>query len=261
MIFYKENIITIVNENNVKELDFKDWIMSSDDCEDSLKKWVKFKASDYPDPDCVLKQDAPKCVVVGLNWYSETEASDKYYIDCIFSFATFFKAFLRYYVGEYMPYLGQLYENYNELFGDKYKNKFCEDQKIERKVLDTLLEQLNIFARNTHTLGNYMPCPDGEYNTIKGNYCKYKDRLERLYKDIKDSSKREHRWSNWFDKEKIKELGLTNILENEELLEFVFNGKKMGREDLKPYTEYIKTINAIIEKRGIMLVRKLEKNP
>lgn len=260
MIFYKENIIKIVNENNVNELDFKDWIMLSDDCEDGLKKWVKFKASDYPDPDCVLKQDAPKCAVVGLNWYSKTEAADKYYIDCIFSFATFFKAFLRYYAGEYMPYLGRIYENYDKLFGDKYKNKFCEDQKINRGVLDTLLEQLNIFARNTHTLGNYMPCPDGKYNTIKGNYYKYKDRLEILYKDIEEPSKSEHKWSSWFDNKK-EELGLTNILENENLHEFVFNGRKMRKEDIIPYTEYIKTINAIIENRGIMLVGKLKKNP
>ncbi|MBD5534926.1 MAG: hypothetical protein HDQ99_04605 [Lachnospiraceae bacterium] len=149
--------------------------------------------------------------------------------------------------------MGRVYENYDKLFGDKYKNKFCEDQNIERKVLDTLLEQLNIFARNTHTLGNYMPCPDDEYNTIKGNYYKYKDRLEKLYKDIQDSSKKEHNWSSWFDEEKIEELGLANILENKELLKFTFNGKKMRKEDIKPYTEYIKTINAIIEERGKML--------
>lgn len=38
MIYYKENLMGIVNENNVMDLDFKDWIMISDDCEDNIEK-------------------------------------------------------------------------------------------------------------------------------------------------------------------------------------------------------------------------------
>lgn len=120
MQFYKENLLKIVNENNVNQLDFKEWIMSCADCEDNLKKWIKFKAGHYPDPDEVLKQGAPECAAVKLNWYSEAETIDKYYIDCIFSVATFFKAFLRYYTGEYMLYMDQIYENYGVIFDDKY---------------------------------------------------------------------------------------------------------------------------------------------
>ena len=38
MQFYKENLLMIVNENNVNQLDFKDWIMSCSAREDNLKK-------------------------------------------------------------------------------------------------------------------------------------------------------------------------------------------------------------------------------
>ena len=260
MQFYKENLLGIVNENNVNQLDFKDWIMTCVDCEDNIKKWIRFKSCDYPDPDEVLKQDAPECVAVKLNWYSKNEKVDKYYIDCIFSFATFFKVFLRYYAGEYMPYMGQIYENYEMLFDDKYKDSFCEKQCIKRACLDRLLEQLNIFAKNTHTLGNYMSCPDNKYNVVKGNYCKYKDRLELLYQDIQDSSKEEYRWSNWFNENK-ESLELIKILENEELLKFIFDGYKMRKKYIKPYTEYIKTVNGIIEARGRTLAGRLIENP
>ena len=263
-MFYKENFMEIVNEDNVTKLDFKDWIMLFDDCEDNLKKfknlkkWFKYKSCDYPDPDCVLKQNAPKCFAVKLKWYAETEKPEKNFIDCIFSFSTFFKAFLRYYANEYMPYIGQVYENFDKIFSDKNIDNFCKEQEIERELLDSLFEQLNIFAHNTHTLGNYMPCPDSGYNAIKGNYFKYKDRLEILYKDIQDSSKTECKWINWFDEEKIKELELTNIIENEKLLEFKFNGNKMRKDYIKPYMEYLETINTIIEERGKSLVKKLE---
>lgn len=258
--FYKENLLMIVNENNVNQLDFKDWIMSCSAREDNLKKWIRFKSGDYPDPDEVLKQDVPKCIAVKLNLYCEKEKVDNYYIDCIFSFATFFKAFLRYYAGDYMPYMGQIYENYEVLFDNKYKDEFCAKQGIERTCLDELLEQLNIFAKNTHTLGNYMKCPNGKYNAVKGNYRKYKDRLELLYLDIQDSSKGESHWSNWFDENK-ETLEIEKILENAELLKFVFNGYKMRKKHIKPYTEYIKTINAIIEARGKVLAEKLMKKP
>ena len=154
MQFYKENLLMIVNENDVNQLDFKDWIMSCSAREDNLKKWIRFKSGDYPDPDEVLKQDVPKCIAVKLNWYCEKEKVDNYYIDCIFSFATFFKAFLRYYAGDYMPYMGQIYENYEMLFDNKYKDEFCTKQGIERTCLDELLEQLNIFAKNTHYNGS-----------------------------------------------------------------------------------------------------------
>ena len=262
-MFYKENFMGIVNEDNVTELDFKDWIMLFDDCEDklnkfnNLKKWLKFKSCHYPDPDCVLKQNAPKCVADKLNWYVTTEKSNKYFIDCIFSLSTFFKALLRYYANEYMPFMGQVYENFDKIFNDDNIDNFCKKQKIERELLNALFKQLNMFARNTHTLGNYMPCPDNEYNKIKGNYNKYKDRLEILYKDIQDSSKEEYRWFDWFNEVRVEKLELTNILKNENLLEFAFNGNEMGKEDIKPYTKYLESINTIIEERGKSLVKKL----
>ena len=261
MSFNKENLSNIVNENNVNQLDFKDWIMSGDDCKDNLQKWLKFKTGKFPDPDVVLKQAASKCPCIAdkLNWYTNNTEIKKYCIDCIFSVATFYKAFLRYYTDNHKLNLKQIYENYDNLFSDNYKNNFCQKQGIERDSLDELLEQLNIFAKNTHTLGNYMNCPDGNYNWIKGNYHKYKDRLELLYKDIQDSSKKVYIWNNWFNDNKMK-LELVNILENKELHNFTFNESKMGKEHIKPYTEYINTINNIIEERGKALARKLSEN-
>lgn len=250
----------IVNKRNVMDLDFKDWIMISDDCEDNIEKWLKFKSGDYPDPDCVLKMDNTnmECVAVNLKWYSDKEKKEQCYIDCIFSFATFFKPFLRYYVGEHMPYLGQVYENYRTLFSNKNKNEFCKRQGIKRESLDKLFVQLDRFARNTHTLGNYMPCPDNKYNAIKGNYFKYKDRLEKLYVDISNPLKNEFRWNDWFrDNCEKDKLFITNILDNQKLLAFEFNGNKMGKKHINSYAEYIETVNAIIEERGKILAGEI----
>ena len=85
-------------------------------------------------------------------------------------------------------------------------------------------------------------------------------RLELLYLDIQDSFKEESHWSNWFDENK-ETLEIEKILENAELLKFVFDGYKMRKKHIKPYTEYIKTINAIIEARGKVLAEKLMKKP
>lgn len=65
-----------MNRDNVKHLDFIDWIMLYEDCDDNLKKWIMFKTCDYPDLDEVLKQDAPECVAVKLKWYHKP---GKYY--------------------------------------------------------------------------------------------------------------------------------------------------------------------------------------
>lgn len=147
------------------------------------------------------------------------------------------------------------------IFCDEYENSFCKNHGMDRQLLDELLEQLNLFAKNTHTLGNYMCCPDSKYNFVKSNYSKYKGRIELLYKDVKDCSKDEHRlYYEWFDKNK-KKLKLSCILDNDDLLKFVFNGYKMSKKNIKPYLEYVKTINSLIEKRGNDLVNKLAPNP
>lgn len=101
-----------------------------------------------------------------------------------------------------------------------------------------------------------MPCPDYKYNAIKGNYFKYKDRLEKLYVDIRNPLKNEFRWNDWFcDNCEKDKLCITNILDNQKLLAFEFNGNKMGKKYKNSYAEYIETVNDIIEERGKILAR------
>jgi len=69
------------------ECDFKDWLFRDDDAE-NLKKWVRYNAVDYGDADKVIKDSS---IYGNLGWSSE-------YIDCIYSFKTYFFGFLRVYL-------------------------------------------------------------------------------------------------------------------------------------------------------------------
>ncbi|BBF42184.1 hypothetical protein lbkm_0866 [Lachnospiraceae bacterium KM106-2] len=255
MIYYKDNLASMIWEEGFERFDFKDWILKEDKSEDNLKKWIRFASGDYPDPDCVLKMDLTEDanILLQLRWGEADALRKKCYLDCIFSFRTFFRAFLWLYAPEYMPYLGQIYDWYDEVFSDSKKQEFCKKNKISLAELKSLFVQLDLFARNTHTIGNYMPCPDEKYNFEKGNYTKYKDRLELFYEDKENETRRK-----WLDQYK-ELLELDSILGSRELLEFEFKGKKMSKEDIVPYTKYLEAVNSLIEKRGKTIIRSLTK--
>lgn len=272
MKLFEKNICAIIEKNDISKKDFKDWIIktpvynNSGDLND-MKKWVKYHACDYPDADCVLKiNDEYGCILQKLEWYNDTINEKYMYVDCIFSMATFFNAFLRFYAPEYL-YYGQLMHDFDEIFSDDERDKFCHKNKIKESDLSNLFVELNRFSRNTHTIGNYMPCPDNEYNSFKGyrGYNLFKDRIELLYQELKNpmldyiEEDRRKRWIDWFDrKESVTYLKF--IFEEKKLLKFTFNKIIMGVNDIIPYRNYLKEVNNIIENRGNMLVKSLKNN-
>lgn len=128
------------------------------------------------------------------------------------------------------------------------------------------LEQLEKFCRNVHTVGNYMPCPDENYNFVKGSKGQwhYNDRIDLLYSDILEprcknenneyiiSSEQRKNWKNWFDKNK-ENLFLTEILDEEirgELGKFgCLKREIFPDKELKELPEYLEMVNALIERR------------
>ena len=277
MKLFEVNICAIIDKPDIYIKDFKDWIINDFEYNDSgdlnnMKKWVKYRASDYPDADWVLKiNDEYGCILEKLEWYNNTINEKDRYIDCIFSMATFFNAFLRFYAPGYI-YYGQLMDEFGEIFSDKKRDDFCQKNQIEKSNLSTLFYQLNRFSRNTHTIGNYMPCPDNKYNFCKGSSSKgyrgyqlFKDRIELLYQELKNPQQadyieknRRKQWVDWFDKNESV-LHLNCFFENSRILDFRFNKKIMGVQDIVPYSKYLEEVNGIIESRGNWLMDILKK--
>ena len=271
----------MISDKQFASLDFKDWILVNGVEDDylkkrmkykDLKKWMKYKAGDYPDADEVLKiNDDQGCILAKLGWYGSDVEPKEQYIDCIFSMETFFKSFMRFYVADHeffrdgtSMYDGRLLDHCDELFCDEYKRRFCTKYDIKEKDMTKLFEQIDKFAKMTHTIGNYMPCPNNEYNRLKG--FRFKDRLEILYMELQnsespnyffDDEEERHHLERWFN-EKKEGLILEGILGNEKLLCFQFNNRMMAEDNIIPYTEYLECVNKIIVTRGKELAKKLK---
>ena len=59
-------------------------------------------------------------------------------------------------------------DSFDDFFCDTKLNEFQNKYKLSKKELCEFFFQLNEFAMRTHTIGNYMPCPDNTYNGKKG---------------------------------------------------------------------------------------------
>lgn len=267
MIFYRDSLLVIYkNKKSIKDLDFKDWIIKDEDCDNflypNLRKWVKYKSGVFPDADVVIKMNKGE-IFNNLNW-------DVKWIDCIFSMQIFFNAFLRYYAPNYLHY-GQLYDNFDLIFSDNYINLFCRGKCLNdenKREIKELFAELDRFAKNTHTIGNYMPCPDGVYNRYKANYNCFQDRIELLYSKVLENtycdSKQKvigYEYKKFLINNKDK-MFLDTILNREcvdELKKFEITEKK-GRgfvicsDNWGKYKDYLKCINDLIENRS----RKIE---
>lgn len=220
--------------DDIANNDFKNWLFPESVFNeslpiDNLKKWIRYMAVNYDDADIVLKiKDTNGSIIERLGWYNTSINTRNRYIDCIFSFKSSFNSFLRMYLNTPLPTYGELLDNYNNYFSDDTKNKFADKYKIEQKEIDSLFVQLNHFSKNTHTIGNYMPCPSGSYNAAKGfgkGHTYFKDRLELLYKELTENKFPNHMdsvtrnaWKIWLDMNKEK-LYLNEILENTPLQE------------------------------------------
>lgn len=280
MKYYKENLLSMISNKQLELLDFKDWVLRTDEGTDDLKKWIKYTAGDYPDADEVLKiNDDKGCVLIKLGWFQPDVRKKEQYIDCIFSMKTFFMAFLRLYLADLdlfkdgkSFYFSRILDHYDCIVGDKHKENFCSNHGIERDDINKLFREINRFARNTHTIGNYMPCPDNEYNRLKGGaigkykgYQYFKDRLELLYLELYEPkhegylSDKKNDWRKWFTDSEQKLL-LKEILKSKygELLKFRFDGRVMEPDDIIQYIKYLDCINGIIERRGVELKKGLQ---
>ena len=88
------------------------------------------------------------------------------------------------------------------------------------------MNELNRFDKNTHTLGNYMSCPDNKYNNLKGllGYTMFNDRIELILNGLKLHDKeildefieipRSVNWTTWFN-DYIINLNLQSLFEND----------------------------------------------
>lgn len=201
--------------------------------------------------DIILKSN-PK-IFEKLNWNGK-------YIDCIFSMQIYFDMFLKM-LNNNIPKRSKIDYNQIELYKLNANNIEFDTKSLEKELED--------FARNTHTIGNYMPCPDGDYNRIKGWSGKwhYNDRIDLLFSDINNPMCKTEKgnlllenknivWKEWFEKNK-EDLCLKEILESKELLKYECKKSMSFRiEDIKWYKEYLVEVNRLITNRTIELKAK-----
>ena len=237
----------------------------------NLKKWIRYAAVDYGDADQILKTSANRKVLCDkLKW------DDCKYIDCIFSFKTFFNAFLRMYFKGTIPYYGELMDNFDEFFCDSKLNDFQNENRLSTEEIYEFIFQINEFAMRTHTLGNYMPCPDNFYNGKKGGgdgYALFQDRIELLIDAVENEKYVDYigkeklaRWKAWF-KDNTERYYLDEIMQQKDaLMGFTCPSVKKGRftiflmhdrENIVDYTRYLKIVNLLIANRTHRMLQKI----
>lgn len=256
-----------MSNDEIKNKDFKDCILEryllNKEKEDgkypNIKKWLQYDLFAKEDADEVLKNS--DILIRKLEWYDETTISKKRYYDCIFSMTTHFNMFLRLYEPRAAFSHSWLLYHFDEVFSGL-------------SILENCLDALDKLAKNTHTIGNYMPCPDETYNKGKGysrGFEVFNDRIELLLQELKERKYTDYiipecaeNWEKWFD-ENVKKLCLEGLFKgnfeniknsklNDSLLDFPTH-KKIGRvyrfeyEDIEAFENYLKFVNEWIETR------------
>lgn len=147
----------------------------------SFQKWLLYDKYAKRDADIVLKSN--NSVLKVLGW-------DGTYLDAIFPVRqilyTLFKT-----INQKIDY-NVLLDGKKAFFDiiDKQKleecNKESDKWKDSPKWTDVLAIELEKYCKNVHMIGNYMPCPDNKYNSVKGFKGKwhYNDRIDLLYSDM-----------------------------------------------------------------------------
>lgn len=259
------------NSFDFKNCLFEDSCISGDLKYKNIKKWIRYAAVKYGDADKILKtKDNSALLHNKLKW------EHCKYIDCIFSFKTFFNAFLRYYFNQNLPSYGELMDNFDSFFSNIKIHEFRKRCDLSKTQMDNYFEELNSFAKLTHTLGNYMPCPDNKYNRIKGGSdgdVYFQDRIELLYEAIIKPNNNgyldadlSYCWKEWFENQ-MEKLFLNEILDCcTKLKEFECPSKKKGEysilvmecgKNIIDYTEYLKNVNKLIINRTNMMINKM----
>lgn len=231
--------------------DFKDWLFE-DDGSEALKKWIRYCAVDYGDADQIIKKSG---------WFKKLNWSDDY-IDCIFSFKSYFNGFLKSYLEQFeikeTLSWGYILDHYDVFFDSKERIKILKEKYNFSDVMaHEFWEQLNKFARLTHTIGNYMPCPDKDYNGYKGfnkGYLIFQDRIDLLYKEIcenkNDYAKEKTIYKKWLE-ENAKKYLIEEMLKPIDYHCSIKNRRCYieNENEIKKYLEYLKIVNSLIENR------------
>lgn len=227
----------------------------------NLRKWVQYWAIKYGDADQVLKTDANKISLAKIGWEQTT------WIDCIYSFKTYFAAFLRKFFDAPLMPEREILNKFDDLFSEKEIIAFAKKNSINVEIVYELFDELDKMAKLTHTLGNYMPCFDSEYNSIKGyeGYAYVQDRIELLYDELVNPKYKEYintdmrsQLKKWFDENKHKYI-LGEMLDNTKLKSYTFSNKRgraliMGDEtDLCNYHAFLKEANRVLVNRNIAM--------
>lgn len=251
------------------ECDFKDKLCYSKSIElhnmSNLEKWLVYDLYAKTDADIVLRHD--KELLEKLNWNNN-------WIDAIFPIRqilyTLFKT-ICISIGEKERYQDK--KNWIELLNENNLEVMLKNKGIRetQKWITVFCVQIERYARNVNTIGNYMPCPDGEYNKTKGWLGKwhYNDRIDLLYTDILNpeingkgknliSNEKRENWRQWF-KDKETDVCLKIIFEQcDELGKFACLKKTtFNKERLEELPNYLLLVNSLIESRRELLKRKM----
>jgi hypothetical protein len=291
--------VYISNDDKLKNIDFKDlfielneWFLDTEketleknEIYPNIRKWIRYESLGE-DADIKLKTPGENLDIVSkLNWYEKNTAPKYRYLDCIFSLKTHLNMFMRLYEPRGVNHLWLL-ENMNYVFSEIKINEFCchnvsDSNKtnidINVKIVKDCIKGMEELAKYTHTIGNYMPCPDSKYNSIKGfkGHRYFNDRIELvinelLYRNhailIDNDTARD--WNKWF-KENMAKLSLTELFKmtnnknydslefKEELINFPIHNKKFSIDELKQFREYLTAVNTWINDRGETLIQKI----
>lgn len=226
----------------------------------AIQKWLIYDEYAKRDADVVIKRNMLLADVLG--W-------DVKWLDGIFPVRQIIKTLLK--------TIGQKIDVNKILDGKKEMYDIMNGKALTEKLHDAGIgnhvrswhkvfsEQLEKLCKNVHTVGNYMPCPDGNYNGIKG-FCQwhYNDRIDLLYSDILEPwckkanheyripQEQREKWKAWFDENKDRLL-LTEILDEKTRAELGKFGcikhRTFSGDELKELPEYLKRVNELIEYR------------
>ena len=247
----------------------------------NIKTWLRYQLFPCKDADSILKNPD---LLEQREWTHEKNI----YIDCIFSMKTYFNMFLRMYNIKAAQSYAWLLLYFDDIFSQENISKFCYENSINETILKNCLTQQERLARNTHTLGNYMTCPDSKYNDLKGlsGYTIFNDRIELILNafvnkelgKIQFIGDRNCNWIEWFNlninKLRLQTLFVNNTFDNlknckikEEFLAFQLHDKKIKNSyrfvpsELQAYTAYLTSVNEWIENRTSCLNALIQQHP
>jgi len=241
-----------MGEKNREKLkgDFKDQLKYRDFNKDireysNLQKWMIYNSYEYLDADVVIKENKEL-----LGW------AEYNYFDCIFSFKTYFGLLCKLFsqkekseseIRNMQP--DKNYGIYNILKKEDVIEVIKKRSPNDCEEWAARLEKaINEFTYNTHTVGNYMPCPDGEYGIKKGlPMTVYNDRLELLYA----SEKTKPEWKKWIDKElELDSFKIRPIIESEKLKRLKLqNNRRLNPNSILDFIVWMEEANRIIKCR------------